>query len=227
MDRSTSPPSHGRRAGRPTIDAVPPWERRDLKQVPFVESSSPVLSNSELRALPDLWAVRSTNVNQREHERHPSLTGHRGFRDEGYDVPRTALPLQASSTPYETPVYIPPAPKTAPPLPKYVQSVQAAPPTPPESISKSSDASSAAVSPPAAHAVLTALPGTMSSRDRKEARSRTRGSHHTRSESKHSKAESVSFGSRFKAAFKDMFKRNPIDETQFERIEDRHWTDEY
>ena len=34
------------------------------------------------------------------------------------------------------------------------------------------------------------------------------------------------FGRRWKLVFKDMFTRDPVDDSQFETIEDRHWTDE-
>jgi hypothetical protein len=39
-------------------------------------------------------------------------------------------------------------------------------------------------------------------------------------------AERLKFGKWFKSALKDMFKRDPVDESKFERISDRHWTDE-
>lgn len=40
------------------------------------------------------------------------------------------------------------------------------------------------------------------------------------------KSEAAPFGKRFKLAMKDIFKRETIDESEFEHISDRHWTDE-
>ncbi|KAM0695589.1 hypothetical protein Q7P36_004070 [Cladosporium allicinum] len=48
-----------------------------------------------------------------------------------------------------------------------------------------------------------------------------------RSSHPQSKEDQAGLGKRFKSAFRDIFKKDPIDESQFERISDRHWTDEY
>lgn len=40
------------------------------------------------------------------------------------------------------------------------------------------------------------------------------------------KTVSQPFSRRFKNAFKGMFKRDPLDETRFERIKGRHWSEE-
>ncbi|TKA24294.1 hypothetical protein B0A50_06763 [Salinomyces thailandicus] len=138
-----------------------------------------------------------------------------------------------SPSPYETPLYTPPPPKSSPPTQD-----STAPPTPPESLSNSSSSSSSSSCPPvptttrqqpqSSGATNTALPGTMSSRSRENSRLRTKSSPRSRSSaSKHGQSDSDNFGKRFKSAVKEMFKRNPIDESQFERIEDRHWTEEY
>ncbi|KAK5007947.1 hypothetical protein LTR28_004636 [Elasticomyces elasticus] len=75
-----------------------------------------------------------------------------------------------------------------------------------------------------------AMPGTMSSRT---SRKRSDGRNRTRSISKERRRrkavpelETAPLASRMKTAFKDMFKKDPIDESRFERIESRHWTDD-
>jgi len=83
------------------------------------------------------------------------------------------------------------------------------------------------VSPPVRQAPK-ALPGTMSSRggrDRDATRTRTKSAN--RGHRSQSKDDSKPFGMRFKSAFKDIFKKDPVDESQFERITDKHWTEDY
>lgn len=107
--------------------------------------------------------------------------------------------------------------------------VPQAPPTPPDSVSRASLRSSSA-SPPI-RPPSKALPGTMSSRA-----SRNRSASHGRakfsgqggrSDRPMGKQDNSGLGKRFKSAFREIFKKDPVDETQFERISDRHWTDEY
>lgn len=70
----------------------------------------------------------------------------------------------------------------------------------------------------------------MSTRERDTTRSHSHpgSAEKTRSHNKVDKPEPTNkgFGQRFKAALKDMFKRDPVDENDFERIEDRHWADD-
>lgn len=74
---------------------------------------------------------------------------------------------------------------------------------------------------------MTAIPGTMSARMGHSSKNRKKPSNRDRGASDHLKSESAGFGKRVKSAFKDIFSRNPIDESQFETIEERHWTEEY
>lgn len=105
-----------------------------------------------------------------------------------------------------------------------------APPTPPDSVSKAS-LRSASASPPI-RTETKALPGTMSSR----AAGRTRSVPHAKSKSAgreqrsdchQAKQDQAGLGKRFKSAFRDIFKKDPVDDSQFERISDRHWTEDY
>ncbi|KAF2770699.1 hypothetical protein EJ03DRAFT_350278 [Teratosphaeria nubilosa] len=154
---------------------------------------------------------------------------------------RPATPRSAGQpAPYETPLFLPPALNTsasAPtpgsaPTPSYAPTTsygpmptgsyhQKPPLTPPDSFDSDLPKQLPQDSPPK----FMAMPGTMSSRSAAPVR-------RTRSAQRHSKpvAEQVghsrSLSRRFKTAFKDMFKREPIDEAEFERIGDRHWADE-
>jgi len=102
-----------------------------------------------------------------------------------------------------------------------------APPTPPESFTRSASAS-----PPTVRASK-ALPGTMSSRagrDKENVRPRAKSSagREQRYRPKELKPDAQQpLGKRFKSAFKEMFKKDPVDESQFEKITAQHWTDEY
>ncbi|RMX99410.1 hypothetical protein D0867_12108 [Hortaea werneckii] len=193
------------------------------------------MSDYERRACPDPWdqPAKSFSDPHIKLERKKSEPNHERSRPlaEQETKPRNReygpwSPHFATSAPYETPLYVPQPPKTAPPSQKHMG--PKAPPTPPESLSNSSSFSSPPVNadkalPP----VITAFPGTMSSRSRENSRQRTRSSNRGRSTSKHGKSDSANFGKRFKSAFKGIFTRSPIDESKFERIEDRHWTEEY
>ncbi|KAF2214156.1 hypothetical protein CERZMDRAFT_96180 [Cercospora zeae-maydis SCOH1-5] len=84
-------------------------------------------------------------------------------------------------------------------------------------------------SPPISAPAPPALPGTMSRRERTPSRSRSRSTWSDKENQNHSRRSSTDskpFGQRFKSGFKNMFKREPIDESQFERIDDKHWTEE-
>ena len=78
-----------------------------------------------------------------------------------------------------------------------------------------------------------ALPGTMSSRagrDKENVRPRAKSSagREQRYRPKELKPDAQQpLGKRFKSAFKEMFKKDPVDESQFEKITAQHWTDEY
>jgi hypothetical protein len=153
-------------------------------------------------------------------------------------LPPTTLP---KSPPYDAPAYgraaydertysKPPFRKAASqPTQPHVPHVHHAPPTPPESESRS--LRSASASPPINPATK-ALPGTMSSRASRnrsasQSQVKPRTKEHRSSHPEPSKEDQAGLGKRFKSAFRDIFKKDPIDESQFERISDRHWTDEY
>lgn len=132
-----------------------------------------------------------------------------------------SLSAEPSPRPYETPTFLPEALRSAPsPPPCYTKAL---PLTPPDSFSeeKLSRASSTDQSISPSKQVVNVLPGTMSARN-----GRSRGSSRQRAERRGGKKKPATKVHRWKVAFREIFTKHPVDETQFERIEDRHWTDE-
>jgi hypothetical protein len=228
---------------------LPPWEVRSVAQVPFMEPSSPPLARRDDHGF---FASRPTSHANHRPKLSASMSAPGGAEyssaEHSSPMPRktaTAIPSRsfAAEPSYETPVYQRPthdrpayedpthykpafrkAASQPPP-----NSTPQAPPTPPDSVSKAS-LRSASASPPIRPASK-ALPGTMSSRasrNRSASHNRSKaGGREHRSERQPTKQDQNGLGKRFKSAFRDIFKKDPVDDSQFERISDRHWTDEY
>jgi hypothetical protein len=230
---------------------LPPWEARTVAQVPFMEPVSPTPLRGHDQGL---YAARLTSQANHRPKLSASTSAPCGT---DYSSPvslhSSSMPWKSAAVtpsgqptivpPYETsvchrpsydrPAYEgqnrskPPFRKAASqPTPRYGPQV---PPTPPDSVSRSS-LRSASSSPPT-RPVSKALPGTMSSRtsrnrsasrNRKRAGGREHGYDHQQIDN-----DQTGIGKRLKSVFRDMFKKDPVDDTQFERIADRHWTDEY
>lgn len=243
----SSDPTSMRRHHHPVL---PPWEVRSVSQVPFIEPGSPPLARRDEQGF---FAIGSTPRANHRPKLSATISAPCGSEysspvdqsssypwKEPAPVPHHQVPSQPS---YETPVARAPihqkpayddsnVPKpvfrkaASQPPPTFVPQ---APPTPPDSVSRCSVRSTSA-SPPLRPASK-ALPGTMSSR---ATRNRSASHHQTKSapredrtESPQAKPDQAGLGKRFKSAFRDIFKKDPVDDSQFERISDRHWTDEY
>lgn len=193
-----------------------------MAQVPYMDSTSESLSSAEREALPSLWAARSNIVT------HPKVGMDTSHRNAAHTSPRASeecshawgvkTPLTAPPPPvYETPIYIPPGPKSEPCPPSFVK----APPTPPDSESWSCTTTSTFGSPQLKQSPGT-LPGTMSS-GHAQSHTPTRTSN---GPSGRDARRRLSRMQRWKSAFKDMLTHRPVDDSNFEHIEARHWTDE-
>ncbi|KAK4544781.1 hypothetical protein LTR36_004030 [Oleoguttula mirabilis] len=203
---------------------VPPWELNTAAIVPWIDANSEPLSAGEREGLPELWAVQQSAPPRMLTRMDTDLPS----------VPSSFSPVSArpsspwtagQPSPYETPVFIPAALNTSASAPVYHTMADhhpKAPLTPPDSSCgespKTSDES----------AKVTALPGTMSSRGGTPHSSRSRarsaaGQQHAGAESN---GHSRNFSRRVKAAFKNIFKTDQVDEGEIERIGDCHWTDE-
>lgn len=209
----------------------PPWERTNIQQVPYMDSMSPRPSVDNFNP-----RNRAGTPSSGYHPKlSPKLSGHsannsstpspRGpvseSRTETWRAksPHVPPPLEPS-LPYKTSVYVPQAARN----PSISQAiVNMAPPTPPESLSSNP-------SPPAHSTTPMALPGTMSSREKGISPTRKptvrRNSRERRTQKQESKPKPEPFGKRFRAAISSAFKREPVDESQLERIKDRHWTED-
>lgn len=230
---------------------LPPWETRSVTQVPFIDSSSPTAPRGQD---PGSFAARPlSQVNHRPElsvsasapcaaeysspvSLHSSSIPWKSTASIPSGRPTVVTPYEASEhqrpsydrPAYEDPDHFKPAfRKTASqPTPSYAPQV---PPTPPDSVTRSS-LRSASASPPTRPASK-ALPGTMSSRasrNQSASHSKTKaGARDHQSDHHQTSNDQTGIRKRFKSAFRDIFKKDSIDDSQFERISDRHWTDEY
>jgi hypothetical protein len=132
-------------------------------------------------------------------------------------------PPQLAPAPYETPLDLPAEAESM----RHRSFVTHAnpPPSPPDSpYSCNKSDTSVSQDLPAQ-----ALPGTMSSRTSRV----VRGHSHTQSKTLDqsattgSQSEHRPISKRLTSAFRGMFKKEPVDESGFEHISDRHWTDEF
>lgn len=248
MDRDssfTSDPASIRRRNHPVL---PPWEVRSVSQVPFMEPGSPSPAHRDEQGFFTPPPNSHANVTKHRPKLSASMSAPCGSEycspvsehsssnpwKTTVPLPTTTYPTGAAhdSAPYERPAYEDPAHfkpafrKTA--SQPTAHFVPQAPPTPPDSMSRSS-LRSASASPPIRPASK-ALPGTMSSRasrNRSSSHNRAKNGRENRAARQQTKQEQGGIGHRFKSAFRDIFKKDPVDESQFERISDRHWTDEY
>lgn len=223
-------------------ESRPPWEK-SAASVPYLSSGSPGLTEAERQGLPSLWATReqeqaarrkgSRDFYAREYQddRRPmppdepeSWRGQTPLTAPPWTAPRQAPPPPIPPVPYESPK-IPQGPRSAPALPGFTKG----PYSPPLSSGKSWSTTKSSPGQYEGRPSITALPGTMSARERSRSRPRMGRSASVDAPSPIAgKGESPSFGKRLKLAFKDMFRRDPVDDSNLERIEGRHWAeDEY
>ncbi|KAF7193335.1 hypothetical protein HII31_05314 [Pseudocercospora fuligena] len=124
-----------------------------------------------------------------------------------------------AAMPYETSLEIPNGPKTAPHVPAFVK----APPSPPDSIDRTSTRQASLETTERHTAPKIGLQGTMAHGEETYKRRK----HSTRpSQSRNETSENKGIGKRLKFAMKDMFKREPAQDADCERIGDKHWTEE-
>jgi len=242
----SSDPTSLRRQHRPVL---PPWEVRSVAQVPFIEPGSPPLARRDDQGF---FAIGSTPRANHRPKLSATISAPCGSEysspvaehsssypwKEAPPEPYGQAPTQSS---YETPaskglVHNRPAyedPNSSKPVFRKAASQPPptcepkAPPTPPDSVSRSSVRSTSA-SPPLRPASK-ALPGTMSSRagrNRSGSHHQTKSGREDRIDHHQAKEDQIGLGKRFKTAFRDIFKKDPVDDSQFERISDRHWTDD-
>lgn len=221
MDRRDSVPSTVSSPMGSSSKPLPPWELPTLPRVPYMTSSCAPLSTPEKEALPSLWATRASTASS---VRPKLKTSTNTPSTSTYGSPVSPISKQ---NPWATDRYgtshMPPTPPPPSRMSGYREQSQERPMVP---------AYERSFTPPLeVEKRVVAMPGTMSSRPtRHQSRSSTRTRSSSRDQRPGSRqgrgVKSGPLGRRFKSAFKDMFKKDPIDESSFERIGDRHWTDE-
>jgi hypothetical protein len=235
LDRPSPEPQGTTSSGAPAF-GVPPWEARVVSQVPYLSrcptpptTNSGMLehqvprtfrSNSDTRAKSILPAVDDIPMRSEHHSPIPQSA--RGIHWTKRRHTSAYTPSQTGLAPYETPLDLPAGAGSIrhrsfmgapnPPL---------SPPDSPCSCNKSELSTSRDVRPQA-------LPGTMSSQA-----STVRGTSRPRSPEAHdhtpmtrSRSDQRPISKRLTSAFRDIFKKEPLDESGFERISDRHWSEE-
>lgn len=233
MDTTTPPSSRRTGSGKASPSTIPPWEVRAVSQVPYVgRSGSPPTTQMEQQTRP--WP-RSAREDRVSHPKPKLITANSAPSRSEYSSPvsRDSTSEQWPShhhtkslttpqlAPYETSIDLPPESAFQT---RTNAALALPPPSPPESLSSSSTKSNFAAStePPAQ-----ALPGTMSSRMSRAQPprpSKPRMASHEPGRSDGFERKPIS--KRFTSAFRGIFKKDPVDESQLERISDRHWTDE-
>lgn len=196
---------------------APPWEQRQMTKVPFVSATAvePRRHNARQDSAGSIPLQRLETSFDDDRDYAATTRGDYDFRQ------RSATPTMAGRRPYDT-VIVPAGPKTAPELPAFVTM----PPSPPDSRLGLDDSGKVKAWAPRN---VVALPGTMSARGREE-RESSRRRERSHSRAKHVQAvdtpvASTSFGKKLRAAMKDLFRRAPVDESSFEKIQDRHWAE--
>ncbi|KAK4937172.1 hypothetical protein LTR66_002558 [Elasticomyces elasticus] len=215
MDSNNSLSDRALPVRSPSTSTLPPWELLSLPRVPYLDPSSTPLSDAEKRDLPSLWATRLSTASSAR----PKL---------GTDAPSgpcSLSPIFPTSRSFPRNATDDFAPSLPPALTSHAHPSLTTRATAPQSESTTSASSTTVTSPQ-----NKGISGTMSGRT---SRKRSDGRNQTQSISKEGcrrkaspELEIAPLASRMKTAFKDVFKRDPIDESRFERIESRHWTDD-
>ncbi|CAD0112881.1 unnamed protein product [Aureobasidium uvarum] len=208
MDRDISPPSAASTPGYTGSKPLPPWEVSDIPRVPHIASAAPPLSKAEMEALSSLWASRTTP------DRHRSSDVNERFPESAFSAPSPPPRTDSGSSSgrkgslADSARAISPQPsehRTMSPAYGHVQEYV----------------------PPTGRQQVVALPGTMSSRSTHSQPHPTNSKRpsNKRQQKKGSK-ESPPIGHRFTSAVRDLFRREPVDDSHFERIGDRHWSED-
>lgn len=211
MNRDDSPSSAASTPGYIGAKRLPPWEVSEIPRVPHIQSAAPPLSKAEMEALSSLWSTRSTP----DHHRNYDVDGR--FPDSAFAAPSPPSRTTTGSFSGRKP--------------SLTDSARAVSPQPSEHRNMSPGHGRVHEHvPSASRQQVVALPGTMSSRST-VSQPHPNDSKRPLSKRQHKKGskdlkESVPIGHRFTSAVKDLFRREPVDDSHFERIGDRHWSED-
>ncbi|KEQ98813.1 hypothetical protein AUEXF2481DRAFT_376860 [Aureobasidium subglaciale EXF-2481] len=211
MEHDISSASAASTPGNSGASRLPPWEVTDIPRVPHMSSSASPLSGAEMRALSSFWTTTTTPAqppNSNMDQRFPDSafsspsppsraeTGSWSERKQSLTGSTRALSPQRSEHRHMNPAY--------------------------DQVHGDG--------PPNGRQHVVALPGTMSSRSTLEQPQSTSSKKisNKRQHKKGSKGpkESAPIGHRFTSAVKELFRKEPVDDRQFERIGERHWSED-
>lgn len=190
---------------------LPPWEVSSIPQVPHMSNSAPPLSKTEMQALPSLWATQTVPPATRS----PALDGpsmhHRFAEPHVPSRTNTAMSAERSTSFSEGARAIsPPSSESQFKVPAYEQVHEPVPRT--------------------RSAPVVALPGTMSSRSTpgqsRAANSKPSSGKRQRKKGTAGPDDSPPLSHRFTTAVKELFRKEHVDDRQFERIGERHWSED-
>lgn len=210
MDRGISSSSKTSTPGYIGAKRLPPWEISDIPRVPHMTRSAPTLSKAEMQALPSLWATTTTPGRPHNPDAEES------FPDSTFPSPSPPSRTDTGSFSERKPSLADSARTTSPHpieqkhmVPAYEQSYEPVP---------------SSHRPP-----VVALPGTMSSRTTFGQMDMTKPRAYNKQ--KHKKGskgpkQSAPLGHRFTSAVKELFRKDPVNDKQFERIGERHWSED-
>lgn len=210
MERDISPHSAASTPGYIGAKRLPPWEVSNLPRVPHISNSAPPLSKAEVDALSSLWATRTTTD-------HQSSEMDQRFPDSAFAAPSPPSRTETGSSSARKPSIADSA-RTTSPQPSEHRHM-----SPAYNHVYENDHSSS-------RQQVVAMPGTMSSRSvpsqHHPINSKRPSNKRQHKKSPKGTKESVPIGHRFTSAVKDLFRREPIDDSNFERIGERHWSDD-
>ena len=205
-------------------DKLAPWEAQSLPEVVLTKPTFQLLnlplaenktmkwvSNESLESL-----MTEIDCSPAENERSPTAVSFGGAVQSPYN--RLHAPRTMTSVPPTPPQWIPYSPNTAPNVERHHSEPTRGPSFAPE------------VRKPRKPVV--AMPGTMSSRPigtESPTKQRKRGASRDRNVRSRGNGgnKTPALGTRFRSAFRDIFHKSPVDGNSFERIEDKHWSDEW
>jgi hypothetical protein len=216
--------------------SIPPWEARAVSQVPYLgRSPTPPATTSELQQYQSSRTLRTSA----SHTKPPLVSTNSAPPRSEYSSPVSQSaktvhwtkrrhtsafpPPQLVPAPYETPLDLPAEAENM--RHRSFMTPANSPPSPPDSPYSCNKSDTSVYRDVPAQA----LPGTMSSRASGVVRghSQTQSKPLDQTATTGSQPEHRPIGKRLTNAFRGMFKKEPVDESGFEQISDRHWTDEF
>lgn len=214
---------------------IPPWEVRAVSRVPYLDRS-PTPPRPKFEP-PEHRTPRTLRSHSDLHTKSRPTTTNGGSTSSEYNHPdsqnargvhwtkrrhTSAFPPQRALASYETPLDLPAGMENI--RHRSIIAPTNSLPSPPDSPPSCNKSETSALQ----EVRLQALPGTMSSQasTAQDYASTRLPERHDRASTTRSQSEQRPISKRLTCAFRDIFKKDPVDESGFEHISDRHWAEE-